>query len=620
MSKELLVVDDEPMICKALAALFVERGFHVTTATTAREAFEALQRVQADVVLLDLKLPDGSGLDVLTELKAKFPNLRVIVISALVDPDTIQEVFHRGANDYLAKPFDFGRCFYTAMGIDTVEVASAHPDPAALARVPAALARKRRVLPLRWVEPTLHVAMADPLDPEQVEGLRAQLGCDIKPLAAIGPGLLEAVSRCYGPASPAELEEDRAPKPMASRQPTGCAEPAVEVSEGVARLMRDLIQRARAHRATDLHLGIGPQGPWIRERIDGVLTDLPAAPALRELYPLLVSALKALAHLDVAEHTIPQEGRGSLELEEGRIDLLISVLPTGHGEHVAVRLHVPGSALRLEQLGLTDDQRRRLASLLARRSGLCLVAGPAGCGASTTLYACLSALNTGGSHLVTIEERIERELPGLTQVQVRAGTGLTYAAGLHSILRHDPNVVMVGELQDRDTARLAVRAALTGRLVLAGLHTHDAAGAVTRLLDLGIEPFFLCSTVSGILSQRLLRRLCSGCREQAHVNSAALASLGVAVPKALERVTLWRGRGCAECRKSGYHGLTGIFELLVVDHHIRSLIIKGTSSAQIRQSAVSRGMVSLLHAGWQAVMAGDTSLEELLRAFPPESR
>lgn len=613
MKKELLVVDDEPVICKALSALFIERGFNVTTAATAREALEALQRVQADVVLLDLKLPDGSGLDVLTELKAKFPHLRVIVISALADPDTIQEVFHRGASDYLAKPFDFGRCFYTAMGIETVEVASAHPEPEALSRVPAALALKHRVLPLRWADQTLRLAMADPLDLQQVEALRAQLGCDISPLAAIGPGLLEMIHQCYDPAAPPELEEARPSQPPRHREAATSLEPASDA----ARLAHDLIRQARAHRATDLHLGIGPQGrPWVRERIDGVLTEIPAAPAVRELYAPCLSYLKTLAHLDATEHNAPQEGRGSLELDGDRVNLLICVLPTGHGEHVAIRLCSPDAALRLEQLGLSEEVLRRLTSLLARRSGLCLVTGPTGCGASTTLYACLAALNTGGSQLVTIEEQIEQDLPGLTQVQVQPGAGLTYAAGLASILRHDPNIVMVGELQDRDTARLAVRAALTGRLVLAGLHTHDAARAITRLLDLGIEPFFLCSTVSGILSQRLLRRLCPGCREPAQVDPAALAPLGVTAPKSLERVRLWRGRGCAACRKSGYQGMTGIFELLSIDHHIRSLIIKGTSSAQIRQSAASRGMVSLLHAGWQAVMAGETSLEELLRVFP----
>jgi type II secretory ATPase GspE/PulE/Tfp pilus assembly ATPase PilB-like protein len=274
--------------------------------------------------------------------------------------------------------------------------------------------------------------------------------------------------------------------------------------------------------------------------------------------------------------------------------------------------------LAFEQLGLTEDQRLTLASLLAKPSGLLLVTGPSGSGKSTTLYSFLSKLNTGHANIVTIEDPVEYELAGVTQIPVQPQAGLTVADGLRAIPHHNPDIVMVSELEDQEAASLAVRTALTGHLVLSSLHTNDASKGITRLLDLRVEPFFLCSTVTGILSQRLIRKLCTACREPYVVEAVSVIHLGVSLPKETGAVPVWRAKGCTRCRDTGFYGRTGVFELLVVDHQIRSLIIKRTSGAQIRQSAISRGMMSLPQAVWHKVQAGVTSLHEFIRVLPPE--
>jgi general secretion pathway protein E len=269
---------------------------------------------------------------------------------------------------------------------------------------------------------------------------------------------------------------------------------------------------------------------------------------------------------------------------------------------------------------MTDEQLQSVQTLLAKPTGLLLVTGPTGSGKTTSLYAFLSQLNTGQTNIVAIEDPVEHELPGLTQVQIQPKAGLTFATGLRSMLRHDPDIIMVGEIRDQETASLGVRAALTGHLVLSTLHTNDAASGITRLLDLGVEPFLLCSTLSGVLSQRLIRTLCEACRVAVAIDAASLRPLGIAAPAAADLSRIWRAGGCANCRSTGYYGRTAIFELLPVDHHVRSLMIKRTSWIQIHQSAVSRGMMTLADSGWQKVQADQTSVEELVRVLPTELR
>ena len=622
MARELLVIDDEPQLQQLLRAFFVQRGFRVNTASTAHDALAQLDRVKTDVVLLDLRLPDSSGLEVLSVVKAKFPDVRVVVISGLSDGPTIKEAMHRGASDYLAKPFDFGRCFYAAMGIEMVELPTVQVQPEALAHVPATLAQQYQVLPVSWNEDGLNLVMADPLDVQRIDELQTLLGVPIMPLGVIqgDVSLSAAIERWYGVGAAVQARRPALAKraPSAEPRPSSAAQP--EDASGIIRLVNDLIQHAKASRATDLHIGSSPAGPWIRARIDGMLYDVPVAPQFRELYSSVVSRLKVMANLDIAEHRVPQDGRAWFALGDAKLDLRLSFLPTVHGESVAIRLLEPSRILQLNQLGLMDEQLRQLEPLLARPTGLLLVTGPTGSGKSTSLYAFLAKLNTGQVNLVTIEDPVEHEQAGVTQIQVHPKIGLTFADGLRSMLRHDPDVIMVGEIRDHETAGLAVQASLTGHLVISTLHTNDASSGITRLMDLGIEPFLLCSTLSGILSQRLVRCLCTACREAVELDAASLAHLGVSFPGEQGSVKVWRPTGCKQCRQTGYHGRTGVFEFLPVDHRIRSLIIKRTPSVQIRQSAMANGMRNLLQSCWQKVEAGVTSLEELIRILPADHR
>ena len=617
MNKELLVIDDEPVLAKALSALFAEKGFNVSTAGTARDAFHQMEKMQADIVLLDLKLPDSSGLDVLTELKAKFPKLRVVVISAFADAATIQEARQRGASGYLAKPFDFERCFYTAMGIEVVDVTDVQADAAALERLPATVAKRVHALPIRWVGDALLVAMANPLDEERLAELKTKLDCPVQPAAVLRGDLDAAIRRCYQ--NPGDLARQTRQTTTVETSPQPVSVAHAETTD-VTALIDGLIARAHAQGVTDLHFGLGPQGPWMRERVDGVLSDAPIPPEVASFYTHVVSHLKGMANLERNEHHKPQQGRIAWPLGGTTLDLRVSILPTQQGEHLAIRIAESSKSLSLDQLGLEEEQRGQLEALLKKSSGLLLVTGPSGAGTSATLYACLSRLNTGRANIVTIEDPVDHEIAGITQIPVQPHTGLTFADSLRAALQHDPDLVMVGELPDAETATLAVRTALTGRTVLSSLHTIDASSAITRLLDLGIEPFFLCSTLTGILAQRLVRRLCIACREPLPLEAANLEALGLTVPKLPGKLRLWKAKGCAQCRQTGYQGRTGIFELLVIDHQIRSLIIKRTSGLQIRQSAVSRGMITLSQALWQKAQVGETSLEELLRVLPTELR
>lgn len=619
MRHNLLVVDDEPSITKALKSFFEEKGFRVNTAQTAEEAISQAKKSALEVVLLDLRLPDGSGLDVLTELKRQDPSIRVVVISGYADQATITEARKRGADEVLHKPFDFTHCFYAAMGIEIVDVNEMAAKKTAIAKVPVAVARQYQVLPINMDQEGVTLATADPLDVQRLDELRMLLNCEVRFCAAVAGDLDAAINRCYGVGADIAAKVSNA----SLRYAAVVSEPAQEDQadeRGIVRLVNDLIQRARANRATDLHLGISSQGPWIRERVDGVLYDVPVADQFAQFYPSVISRLKVMARMDIAEHRVPQDGRIDFALGKDRVDLRVSAMPSLHGENLAIRILESTATLKLSQLGMQADQLSDVKAILNKPTGLFLVTGPTGSGKTTSLYAFLSMLSMRKVNILTIEDPVEHELPGSTQMQVHPKAGLTFATGLRSMLRHDPDIVMVGEIRDQETAQLAVRAALTGHLVLATLHTNDATSGITRLIDLGVEPFLLCSTLAGILSQRLVRVLCPDCKRTVEADPASLAAMGVSAAAKGKTIALGCPKGCGKCRQTGYHGRAGVFELLTIDSHLRSLIIKRSSGAQIRQSAISRGMMALAQSSWQKVQSGQTSAEEILRVLPQDNR
>ena len=376
----------------------------------------------------------------------------------------------------------------------------------------------------------------------------------------------------------------------------------------VIRFINALLTQALRERASDIHIEAFEGRSLVRLRIDGALRDVLEPP--RALHAALVSRVKVMASLDIAEKRLPQDGRITLRLAGRPVDVRVSTLPTGHGERVVLRLlDKQQGRLELGALGMSDPTRDKVDALIRQAHGIVLVTGPTGSGKTTTLYAALSRLDAAKQNIMTVEDPIEYDLDGIGQTQVNPGIDMTFARALRAILRQDPDVVMIGEIRDLETARIAVQASLTGHLVLATLHTNDSAGAVTRLIDMGVEPFLLASTLLGVLAQRLVRQLCPDCRKPSVLNTIERASLPAAVRERLVHSAV----GCAQCKWTGYRGRSGIYELLTVDDEMRRLIHDGAAEASLRDHALKRGMIQLRDDGLRWVAEGRTTVEEVVR-------
>jgi len=376
----------------------------------------------------------------------------------------------------------------------------------------------------------------------------------------------------------------------------------------VIRFINALLTQALRERASDVHIEAFEGRSLVRLRIDGTLRDVLEPP--RALHGALVSRVKVMASLDIAEKRLPQDGRITLRIAGRPVDVRVSTLPTGHGERVVLRLlDKQQGRLDLGSLGMSDETRARVDHLVRQAHGIVLVTGPTGSGKTTTLYAALSQLDAGRQNIMTVEDPIEYDLDGIGQTQVNPAIDMTFARALRAILRQDPDVVMIGEIRDLETARIAVQASLTGHLVLATLHTNDSAGAVTRLIDMGVEPFLLASTLLGVLAQRLVRRLCPECRRPGALSAAERD----AVPAGWRDRTVYTAAGCPQCKWTGYRGRTGIYELLAVDDEMRRLIHDAAAEALLRERASARGMTMLRDDGLRWVERGETTVAEVLR-------
>ena len=377
----------------------------------------------------------------------------------------------------------------------------------------------------------------------------------------------------------------------------------------VVRYVNLLVRDAYDAGASDIHLEATRSGLSARFRLDGVLAPAPEPPS--ELHHAVVSRIKLLAELDIAERRRPQDGRIRVRLEARELDLRVSTVPTMYGESVVLRLlDRGGRPVGLEELGMPADILETFSRIAKKPHGMVLVTGPTGSGKTTTLYAALQTRDRGAEKIVTVEEPIEYQLAGITQVPVHRQAGVTFGAALRSILRQDPDVIMVGEMRDAETAEIAVQAAMTGHLVFSTLHTNDAIGAIPRLLDLAIPDYLVAATLEAVLAQRLVRRICDDCRVEYRPSAEHISTLA---GRPIGRMTLLKGAGCAACRETGFRGRVGLFELLVLDEPIREAIVKGASRADLRRLAESTGMRAMQHDGWQKIEAGLTTVEEVLR-------
>lgn len=501
-----------------------------------------------------------------------------------------------------------------AAAVIYMDVLDYQVDAKVLKRVPEHIARKHTVLPLFCVGNALTVAISDPWNLVALDEVRlcAKLPI-VQPVVSTAAAIRKAIDRHYG----RQIVEQAARIPGAGKpsEPANGVQPAnagvAEVSDvSVSKLVDALLSEALEARASDIHLEPDERQLRVRFRIDGVLHEVKLLQAA--LQEPVVSRIKLLAKLDITEHRLPQDGHLPLTLANRLIDLRISTYPTVFGENVVIRLLDHESlTLKLDELGFGPAMLQDLVTLIGRPHGMLLVTGPTGSGKTTTLYGVLSHINSMTKNIVTIEDPVEYRLPLIRQTQVNPKAGVTFANGLRSLLRQDPDVIMVGEIRDQETAEIAIHAALTGHLVLSTLHTNDAVGAVARLLDMKVEPFLLSSTLLGVVAQRLVRRICTHCQE----STRPTAEMRAAYP---QLTAFFRGRGCRFCHQGGFTGRVGIFELFRVDDTIRELISHRRSSTELLKAARIAGMQTMRQDGLLKVQQGLTTLEELDRMVPAE--
>jgi general secretion pathway protein E len=490
-------------------------------------------------------------------------------------------------------------------------------------KVPIHFARRYRVLPLKAEEGSVVVATTDPLETVPLDDLRLLLGLPVKPVLTSGISLLACLNQVYdqaaSPAGAEQVMEDIAASENLEQLAHALDEPQdlLDATDEapIIRLVNSVLFQAVRQRASDIHFESFERGLVVRYRIDGVLYPVLTPP--KHLQASIIARLKILAGLNIAEKRLPQDGRFTIRTAGKDVDLRVSVLPTAHGERVVLRLlEKENKLLNLSEMGFSPDRLAAIQQLIQLAHGIILVTGPTGSGKTTTLYAALSQINAPDKNIITVEDPIEYQLLGIGQMQVNPKINLTFAAGLRSILRQDPDVIMIGEIRDRETAEIAIHASLTGHLVFSTLHTNDAASAATRLIDMGIEPFLVASSVVAVLAQRLVRKVCKDCREAYRPEDEELIRLGIVPPKS--RPTFYRGVGCAACSQTGYRGRTGIYELMVLDDEIRRLIGAKADASAIKQAAIAKGMITLKDDGADKVFHGFTTTEEVMRITQQE--
>lgn len=490
------------------------------------------------------------------------------------------------------------------LGIPHVSLYRYPIDPKLTNLIPKEFAKRHMVMPLKTEGDRLLVAMADPMDFFVIDDLRLSTGFHIETAIASKDDILRAINKYY------DIDESMEDfLRMAPTQETVEEERVTEEDSPIVRLVNQILQLAIEQRASDIHIDPQETKVLIRYRVDGVLRTDRALP--KHMQSVLTARIKILANMDITEHRVPQDGRIKMNIDFHPVDLRVSTLPTVYGEKIVMRVLDLGAALNdIQKLGFNKLNLQRFTELIERPTGIVLITGPTGSGKSSTLYAALNRLNSEEVNIITIEDPVEYQLEGINQIQVNPNVGLTFAQGLRSILRQDPNIIMVGEIRDRETAEVAIRASLTGHLVLSTLHTNDALSTVTRLIDMGIEPFLVATSLAGVVSQRLVRRICRDCQYEQEPTKREMeifARRGIKIDKVI------RGRGCPTCNMTGYKGRIALHELLVMTDDMRRVILNHEPFSKLRELAVKNKMIFLIDDGLLKVKQGITTLEEVLK-------
>ncbi len=512
----------------------------------------------------------------------------------------------------IIKEKDIATVISERLGIPFMDLSDYLIDSAVIKLVPEPIAQRYKLIPLFKIGQTLTVAMTDPQDINAMDQVRLKSECEVDSVLATETDIKSAIDQYYGTSGGVEevIKQMNEVTRSAPTVPASDKELAKMAEDGpVVKLVNMIIIQAVKEKASDIHIEPDEKVLRVRYRVDGILHEVPKPP--KDLEAAIISRVKVLASMDIAERRKPQDGRIIMKMQSKDIDMRVSSFPTVYGENIVIRLLDASSLLLgLSELGMSAEMHKEFDKLIRKPFGIMLVTGPTGSGKTTTLYAALNAINSEEKNIITIEDPVEYQISMIRQTQVNPKAELTFASGLRSILRQDPDIIMVGEIRDSETAEIATQAALTGHLVFSTLHTNDASGAITRLADMGIEPFLISDAVIGVLAQRLVRVICPKCKEKLVPTDATLKDLKL---ERSDDLALYHGKGCAKCKDTGYAGRVGIYELLIIDDELRKLIIAKAPADQIKAKAVELGMKTLYEDGIAKALAGITSLEEVLR-------
>jgi len=500
------------------------------------------------------------------------------------------------------------------LGLETVDVTQLDVEPDVLNTIPVRIIHRYNVLPIARENGALKLATADPLNYDAFDDIRLLLKCEVTPVLAISTDIKNAIKQYYGIGAEtieSMMSEGREGESLSTDDKADIEELTEDAS--IIRFVNQIISEAIADRATDIHVEPFEDELRIRYRVDGILYEAAVPQTIRHYQSAVISRIKIMADMNIAEKRLPQDGRINIRSAGGEYDLRVSTVPASHGESIVIRiLNRSSTILTLEDLGMDKRSLVIFNKLIRRPHGIILVTGPTGSGKTTTLYAALAKLNNTDVKIITIEDPIEYQLRGVVQIQVLPKIGLTFAGILRSLLRQDPDIMLVGETRDTETAEITIRTSLTGHMVFSTLHTNDASGAITRLLDMGIEPFLVASSVIGIMAQRLVRNICSDCKESYHPERDALVAMGIPEEE-WGKTEFFRGRGCEKCKFLGYRGRTGLFEIFPMSERIKELTVERASASVIKEQALSEGMITLRRFGWDIVKSGITTVDEVLR-------
>ena len=511
-----------------------------------------------------------------------------------------------------AKEADFLAAIGRAIGLDTVDLERQQPNPDALTKLPASAVYQYNVLPFKTDGTSLTIVTSDPFDTAAADGLRLVAGCTIKTALAPREEVEKAVKKYYGVGADAiekMIEDGRysVDEDIGAMTKIDVNEMGEEAS--IVKFVNQIIAEADRQGATDIHIEPQETELRIRYRIDGMLHKVDVPPQLNRLKSAIISRIKVMANLDIAEKRLPMDGRIGIRIAGQDIDIRVSTMPAAYGESISLRLLAKsGNFVKMDDLGFNERDYAVVNKIIHRPNGIFLVTGPTGSGKSTSLYSFLSEVNKIDVRIMTAEDPIEYHMAGINQVQMQSEIGMTFARALRAFLRQDPDIIMVGEIRDRETAEIAINASLTGHMVFSTLHTNDAAGAFPRLIDMGVEPFLIASAVAGVMGQRLCRRLCPQCRKEVPLD---MKYYTLDVPP--ERDTVFEPAGCDSCTRTGYKGRRALFEVLEVDEDIEGAIVRRENATQIRNISLSKGMKTLREDGWAKVFAGVTSVKEVMR-------